>query len=197
MRITFTVGAAVIAGALWMSRTLPAHAQGADRPNILLIVIDDMGYSDIGPFGSEIRTPNLDRLAASGIRFTNFYVGPACSPTRSMLLSGNDNHVAGMGTNVEVMAANQLGQPGYEGYLNDRVASVASLLQEAGYHTYMAGKWHLGEEPEHDASRRGFEKSYTMLQGGASHFDDEWMMCANYTPIYRENGVRVHLNIVF
>ena len=193
MRITFTVGAAVIAGALWMSWTLPAHAQGADRPNILLVVIDDMGYSDIGPFGSEIRTPNLDRLAASGIRFTNFYVGPACSPTRSMLLSGNDNHVAGMGTNVEVMAPNQLGQPGYEGYLNDRVASVASLLQEAGYHTYMAGKWHLGEEPEHDASRRGFEKSYTMLQGGASHFDDEWMMCANYTPIYRENGVRVHV----
>jgi len=79
------------------------------------------------------------------------------------------------------------------GHLNERVVSVASLLGKAGYHTYMTGKWHLGEEPEHDPSKRGFEKSYTLLQGGASHFDDEWMMCANYTPIYRENGVRVHL----
>jgi len=152
-----------------------------------------MGYSDIGPFGSEIRTPNLNRLADSGIRFTDFYVGPACSPTRSMLMSGTDNHVAGMGSNAEALAPNQLGQPGYEGYLNQRVVSVASLLKEAGYHTYLAGKWHLGEEPEHDPSRRGFEKSYALLQGGASHFDDEWMMCANYTPIYRENGSRVHV----
>jgi arylsulfatase A-like enzyme len=170
-----------------------ASAPGADRPNILLIVIDDMGYSDIGPFGAEIRTPNLDRLAGAGIRFTDFYVGPACSPTRSMLISGTDNHVAGMGNNAEALAPNQIGQPGYEGYLNERVVSVASLLKDSGYHTYIAGKWHLGEEPEHDPSRRGFEKSYVLLQGGASHFDDEWMMCANYTPIYRENGIRVHV----
>jgi arylsulfatase len=168
-------------------------ASGGERPNIMLVVIDDMGYSDIGPFGAEIRTPNLDRLAASGVKFTDFYVGPACSPTRSMLMSGTDNHVAGMGANAEGLAPNQIGQPGYEGYLNDRVVSVASLMKEAGYHTYMAGKWHLGEEPEHDPSRRGFEKSYALIQGGASHFDDEWMMCANYTPTYRENGVRVHV----
>jgi arylsulfatase A-like enzyme len=194
MRLTFSVGAGVIASALGMVSWTPlAHAQGADRPNIVLIVADDMGYSDIGPFGSEIRTPNLDTLAQSGVRITNFYVGPACSPTRSMLLSGNDHHVAGMGTNAEIISPEQSGQPGYEGYLNDRVVSVASLLRDAGYHTYMAGKWHLGEEPEHDASRRGFERSYTMLQGGASHFDDEWMMCANYTPIYREDGRRVHV----
>jgi arylsulfatase len=91
------------------------------------------------------------------------------------------------------MAPNQIGQPGYEGHLNDRVVSVASVLREAGYHTYMAGKWHLGEEPEHDPANLGFQKSYALLQGGASHFDDEWMMCANYTPIYRENGIRVHV----
>jgi arylsulfatase A-like enzyme len=175
-----------------LSLTSPCAA-GAKRSNILLIVIDDMGYSDIGPFGAEIRTPTLDRLAASGVRFTEFYVGPACSPTRSMLLSGTDNHVAGMGNNAEAMAPNQIGQPGYEGHLNDRVVSFASLLKQAGYHTYMAGKWHLGEEPEHDPSRRGFEKSFALLQGGASHFDDEWMMCANYTPIYRDNGARVHV----
>ena len=163
------------------------------RPNVLLILIDDMGYSDIGPFGSEIRTPNLDNLARAGIRMTNFYVGPTCSPTRSMLMSGNDHHVAGLGNMAEALQPNQVGQPGYEGYLNDRVVSVASLLRDAGYHTYMAGKWHLGDEPEHDPSQRGFEKSYTLLQGGASHFDDEWMMYAKYTPTYRENGVRVHV----
>jgi len=186
--------AGFIAGVICITiLALPTQVECAERPNILLIVIDDMGYSDIGPFGAEIRTPNLDRLAARGLRFTNFYVGPACSPTRSMLMSGTDNHIAGMGANAETLAPNQLGQPGYEGYLNERVASVASLLRDSGYHTYLAGKWHLGEEPEHDPSHRGFERSYALLQGGASHFDDEWMMCANYTPIYREDGVRVHV----
>jgi arylsulfatase len=152
-----------------------------------------MGYSDIGAFGSEIATPTIDALADAGIKMTNFYVGPTCSPTRSMLMSGNDNHVAGLGNMNEALTPNQAGQPGYEGYLNDRVISVASLLRKSGYHTYMAGKWHLGEQPEHDPSKRGFEKSFTLLEGGASHFDDEWMMYANYTPTYRENGVRTHL----
>jgi arylsulfatase len=110
-----------------------------------------------------------------------------------MLMSGNDNHVAGLGNMNEAMTPNQVGQPGYEGYLNNRVVSVASILQTAGYHTYIAGKWHLGEKPEHDPANRGFEKSFTMLEGGASHFDDEWMMYANYTPTYRENGVRTHV----
>lgn len=163
------------------------------RPNILLIVVDDMGYSDIGPFGGEVRTPSLDSLAKSGMRFTDFHTSVACSPTRSMLLSGTDNHLAGMGNQAEALFPNQLGKPGYEGHLNDRVVSFATLLRNAGYFTAMAGKWHLGEEVEHDPYNRGFQKAYALLQGGASHFDTEWMMCANYTPIYRENGVRVHV----
>jgi arylsulfatase A-like enzyme len=190
----FFIAARLMAAIFLVLCSMAVRPAGAgEKPNIMLIVIDDMGYSDIGPFGAEIRTPSLDRLAASGVKFADFYVGPACSPTRSMLMSGNDNHVAGMGNNAEALAPNQIGQPGYEGYFNDRVVPVASLLQEAGYHTYMAGKWHLGEEPEHDPSQRGFEKSYAMLQGGASHFDDEWMMYANYAPTYRENGVQVHV----
>jgi arylsulfatase len=193
MKLFLNAALLLVAAFLVLCSMAVRPAGAGERPNIMLIVIDDMGYSDIGPFGAEIRTPALDRLAASGVKFTDFYVGPACSPTRSMLMSGTDNHVAGMGANAEGLAPNQIGQPGYEGYLNDRVVSVASLLQEAGYHTYMAGKWHLGEEPEHDPSKRGFEKSYALIQGGASHFDDEWMMCANYTPTYRENGVRVHV----
>ena len=189
VKVILVGGLPLLAAVAWHTgaQTNPA------RPNVLLIVIDDMGYSDVGAFGGEIRTPNIDELARSGLMMTNFYVGPACSPTRSMLLSGNDNHVAGMGTNAEVIAPEQAGQPGYEGYLNERVVSFASLLQDAGYHTYMSGKWHLGEEPEQDPSRKGFEKSYALLQGGASHFDDEWMMYANYAPTYRENGVRVHV----
>jgi arylsulfatase len=169
-----------------------AHASET-RPNILLVVVDDMGYSDIGPFGGEVRTPSLDSLAKSGIRFTDFHTSVACSPTRSMLLSGTDNHLAGMGTQGEMIFPNQLGNPGYEGYLNDRVVSIATLLRDAGYFTAMAGKWHLGEQIRNDPYNRGFQKAYNLLEGGASHFDDEWMMYANYTPTYRENGVRVHV----
>lgn len=165
----------------------------AKQPNILLILVDDMGYSDIAPFGGEIKTPALDSLAKSGIKFTDFHTSVSCSPTRSMLLSGTDNHLAGLGNMSEVISPNQIGKPGYEGHLNDRVVSIAMLLRDAGYATSMSGKWHLGEELKDDPYHQGFEKAYTMLQGGASHFDDEWMMYANYTPIYRENGVRVHV----
>ena len=163
------------------------------RPNVLLIVVDDMGYSDVAPFGGEIDTPNLSALANSGMRFTDFHTAPTCSLTRSMLLSGTDNHLAGMGSMGETLTENQIGQPGYEGHLNDRVVSIQTLLRDAGYYTAMSGKWHLGEEIEQDPSRRGFQNVYTMLNGGTSHFDDEWMMYANYAPTYRENGVRVHV----
>ena len=158
-----------------------AHAKEM-RPNILLIVVDDMAYSDISPFGGEVRTPSLDSLAKSGIRFTDFHTSVACSPTRSMLLSGTDNHLAGMGSQGELIFPNQVGEPGYEGHLNDRVVSIATLLKDAGYFTAMAGKWHLGTQIENDPYHRGFQKAFTLLEGGASHFDDEWMMYANYTP---------------
>jgi len=154
-----------------------------ERPNILLIITDDMGYSDIGPFGGEIDTPNLDALASSGMLFTDFHTSASCSPTRAMMLTGTDNHLAGVGSMGETMTSNQKGQPGYEGYLNDRVVSIPTLLRDAGYFTAMAGKWHLGEELEQDPSRRGFQQAYTMLTGGASHFDDESLMYANYAPI--------------
>jgi arylsulfatase A-like enzyme len=166
--------------------------QGGKRPNILLIVADDMGWSDIEPFGGEIRTPHIARLATEGIRFTQFYVGPACSPTRSMLLSGTDNHLAGMGTNAEIISEEQRGKFGYEGYLNDRVVSVAETLAASGYETFMAGKWHLGEKPEHWPDKRGFQQSFAMMLGGASHFGDEAAMCNDYYPIYAEDGKRTH-----
>lgn len=153
-----------------------AHAMSssppeAKRPNILIIVADDLGYTDLGSFGGEISTPNLDRLARSGLRLTNFHSAPTCSPTRAMLFSGTDNHIAGLGNMAEELAPNQKGKPGYEGYLNDRVVPLSTLLRDAGYRTYMTGKWHLGLEKEQSPVAKGFERSYALLEGGAGHFD--------------------------
>ena len=158
-------------------------AQPDSRPNILLVMVDDMGWSDIGPFGSEIETPNLDELNDTGVRFTNFYTSVSCSPTRAMLLSGNDNHVAGLGNMGELMTDTQRGQPGYEGYLNERVASFAEVLGASGYHTYMAGKWHLGHTPETFPHGRGFEQSLALLSGGASHWSDMGGMMGGAEPV--------------
>jgi arylsulfatase A-like enzyme len=136
------------------------------RPNILLVMVDDMGWTDLGSYGGEIETPNLDTLAQQSVRFTDFHVSVSCSPTRSMLLSGNDNHVAGLGNMAEFLTENQTGKPGYEGHLNNRVATLAEVLRSGGYHTYMSGKWHLGHKPGTLPYDRGFDRSFSMLVGG-------------------------------
>ena len=140
------------------------------RPNFLVIVADDLGFSDIGAFGGEINTPNLDRLAYSGTRLTDFHSAPACSPTRAMLLTGTDHHVAGIGTMLEVAAPGFRGAPGYEGYLNDRVVTLPELLRDAGYLTLMSGKWHLGNTIDRSPWARGFDRSFALLPAGASHY---------------------------
>jgi len=140
------------------------------RPNILLIVADDLGFSDLGAFGGEISTPNLDALARAGVRFRDFHSAPACSPTRAMLMTGTDPHIAGIGTMLEVAHPDFTGAPGYEGHLNDRVVTVTELLREAGYHTILSGKWHLGETPESIPAARGFAKSFSLLPAGGSHY---------------------------
>lgn len=174
------------------AQTLADAEAISSRPNILLVVADDMGTYDIGAFGSEIRTPNIDSLASAGVRFTEFHTSATCSPTRAMLLSGADSHAAGMGNMIEHISPNQLGQPGYEGYLSDRVVSVATLLQDAGYRTYMAGKWHLGKQPEQLPASRGFDESFVLLEGGASYFND--MMGLN--AIVKEANYRRNLEVV-
>ncbi len=172
-----------------------AQSSVPERPNILLIVVDDMGFTDLGSFGGEISTPNLDALAMAGIRFTDFQTAPTCSPTRSMLLTGVDHHKAGLGNMLEELSPNQRGQPGYEGYLNDRVVTIASLLRDAGYSTYMAGKWHLGLSDNTSPYQRGFDRTFSMLSGGASHFGDmkpAYAPSPNARAPYRENGYRLN-----
>ena len=147
-----------------------------------------MGFADMGSFGSEIKTPNLDSLANEGVRFTNFYTHASCSPTRSMLLSGVDTHLNGLGNMSEWTAPNQLGLDGYEGNLNDRVVTLPQLLKDAGYHTYMVGKWHLGKEPTQIPAARGFERDFTLLDGMGSYWDDWNFSAATPKSLYTEDG---------
>ena len=137
------------------------------RPNIIIFLADDLGYADLGAYGSEIATPNLDSLASGGTRFSNYHTAATCSPTRSMLLTGVDNHLLGMGNMIEIMADNQWDQPGYEGYMTDNVVTVATLLRDSGYNTYMAGKWHLGKTKDSLPAARGFERSIALMESGA------------------------------
>ena len=113
---------------------------GGKRPNFLLIVADDLGFSDLGAFGGEIDTPRLDELAMRGLRMVDFHSAPACSPTRAMLMTGTDPHIAGIGTMLEVANPAFIGAPGYEGYLNERVVTVSEVLADAGWHTILSGK---------------------------------------------------------
>lgn len=145
----------------------------AKRPNFLIIVADDLGFSDISPYGGEISTPVLENLAKEGIRMTNFHTASACSPTRSMLFSGTDNHIAGLGQMAEHMRAFGdyfKGKPGYEGYLNWRVAALSEILEDAGYDTIMSGKWHLGLSRELAPCSRGFQKNFSFLPGSGNHY---------------------------
>ncbi len=142
------------------------------RPNIVLILADDLGYSDLGCFGSEISTPNIDALAKQGQIFTNFYTAATCSPSRAMLLTGTDNHIAGLGNMAEHVTyfPQQAGHPGYEGFLNNKVVSIAQLMKDAGYHTYISGKWHLGLTANQSPTAKGFERSFSLMDAAANHF---------------------------
>ncbi len=145
------------------------------RPNILLIVADDLGYADLGAYGGDIRTPNIDQLAAGGLLLPQFHTAPSCGPSRAMLLTGNNNHVAGTARQNTTGVA---GWPvrGYENHFSDRVVPFPRLLQEAGYHTYTVGKWHLGMAAEHSPRAAGFSRAFNMLKGAGTQFDAKGYM---------------------
>ncbi|CAF3457873.1 unnamed protein product [Rotaria socialis] len=158
--------------------TLHKNTSPSPRPNFLIIVADDLGYTDISPYGSEISTPNIESLASNGgTLFTDFHTASTCSPTRSMLLSGTDHHLAGIGQMSDMTERYPKlwgGKQGYEGYLNDRVAALPEILKDlGGYQTMMTGKWHLGTVKEQIPSKRGFERSFALIHGAGNHFNYE------------------------
>ena len=149
-----------------------ASASAREQPNILVIMADDMGYSDIGCYGGEIRTPNLDRLASNGLRFTQFYNAARCCPTRASLLTGLYAHQTGIGhmTSENENLRFDLGYPGYRGFLNRSCVTIAEVLKPAGYKTLMAGKWHVGTFEGMWPVDRGFDRHYGIVRGASNFF---------------------------
>ena len=151
------------------------------RPNFVVIVADDVGFTDLGAYGSEISTPNIDALASEGVRFTNFHASPMCSPSRAMLLTGVDAHTAGVASLYEATPLRDRGKPGYEGQLRRDVVTIASRLRSAGYGTYMTGKWNLGHTRSNLPSARGFDRTFALDATGADNFEKK-----PYLPLYTE-----------
>ena len=149
-------------------------------PNIVLILADDLGFSDIQSYGSEINTPALDTLAQQGMRFSNYHTAASCAPTRAMLLTGVDSHRNGVPNIPEAMPGSQRSAPNYQGVLSKGVVTVATLLRDAGYHTYMSGKWHLGKSPDLLPSQRGFDRTVALADTGADNWEQR-----PYLPMYK------------
>jgi len=165
-RIT-TLFSALLIGALG-SYNLNAQTN-ASKPNVILIMVDDMGYSDLGNYGSEIKTPNLDRLASEGTRLREFYNNSICAPTRASLLTGQYQHKAGVGY-FDV----NLGLPSYQGYLNKESLTLGEVFRSGGYSTLLSGKWHVGSEDKAQwPNQRGFDKFYGILKGAANYFNTD------------------------
>ena len=160
----------VLAGSLFAGiDAAEGEAPGSNRPNILFIVADDLGYSDLGCYGSEIKTPNLDSLAAGGVRLTQFYNTGRCCPSRASLLTGQYPHRVGLGH----MTTNDLGQPGYRGVVSDDAITIAQVLRGTNYRSFISGKWHLGTD---DPTRHGFEAFYGTLVSAKRFFDPDHLI---------------------
>ncbi len=146
---------------------------GPARPNIVILLADDWAFADVGAYGGEISTPNIDALAARGVRFANFHVAGSCAPTRAMLQTGVSNHRAGLGNMPETIPPEHLGKPGYETVLNAHVVTIADQLRAAGYRTYFTGKWHLGTAPADLPNARGYDHSFALSQSSADNFEQK------------------------
>lgn len=182
---------------------VPKDPENTTRPpNYITLLVDDMGFSDIGINGGEISTPNIDQLASEGIILDEFYAAPTSTPSRGMLFTGKDNHQSGVGNMAGWIAdrEEQIGQPGYEGVLSLEALPISEVLQGNGYETMIVGKWDLGEEPEYYPSNRGFDKTFVLLPGGDTHYlsDENGNVLSSQPPaayarlgresLYNENG---------
>lgn len=175
-------------GAVFVIGPGPVQAAEPRQPNIILLVADDWGYSDVGAFGAEIATPNLDRLAYEGVRFSNFHVAGSCAPTRAMLHTGVMNHRNGLGNMAETIPDAHVGKPGYDTVMNFRVATLAEMLKVAGYRTYFTGKWHLGSDARRLPSARGFDQAFSLGDAGADNFEQKPITGLTRHAAWMENG---------
>lgn len=182
--------AIILIGALLSIATAQAQpAKTAPKnPNIVILLADDWGFSDVGSFGSEIATPNIDALAHAGMRFSNFHVAGSCSPTRAMLQTGVMNHRNGLGNMPETIPDGHRGKPGYDTVMNLRVVTIAQLLKAAGYRTYLTGKWHLGSDAKRLPHARGYDRAYSLADAGADNFEQRPIEGMYDTAAWTENG---------
>lgn len=170
-----------LAASAYADVVLPPEEAAKDRPNIIVVLFDDLALTDLGAYGGEARTPVIDGLASSGAQFTRYYTSPLCSPSRAMLLTGIDNHRNGVATIPEVLPPEHEGRPGYSLHLEPGVATIATRLKAEGYRTYMTGKWHLGDGDGQLPNAHGFDRSFTLDASGADNWEDK-----AYIPYYAE-----------
>jgi len=163
------------------------------QPNIVLILVDDAGIMDLGAYGGEAATPNIDALAQRGMMFTNYHSSPVCAPSRAMLLTGSDSHLTGVPNIPEFLTKKQQQLPGYQGILNDKVKTVATRLKAAGYNTYMTGKWHLGHTETTLPSKRGFDRTFILDASGASNYVAKGYLPIKATAEWHQDGKVVSL----
>ena len=160
------------------------------KPNIVLIMADDMGYSDIGCYGGEVKTPAINKLASQGIRFSNFYNASRCCPTRASLLTGIYPHQAGIGDMTHAVSSNTVPGP-YQGFLNNNCVTLAEVLKSGGYYTAATGKWHVGEEKPHWPTDRGFDNYYGLISGASNYFDITRHKNNTVKRVFVEDGVSI------
>ena len=163
------------------------------KPNIVLILVDDSGLMDFGAFGGEARTPNIDRLARNGMMFSNMHASPACAPSRAMLMTGSDSHLAGVANLPEMLPKKIQSKPGYGGVLNNRVQTIATRLKEANYNTYVSGKWHLGHDENTLPTKRGFDRSFILGASGANNYKAQGYLPMKPTAQWYADGTEADL----
>ncbi|MEL6720016.1 MAG: sulfatase-like hydrolase/transferase, partial [Bacteroidota bacterium] len=147
-------------------------AQATTPPNIVLILVDDAGLMDFGAFGGEAKTPNIDKLAKNGMMFTNMHASPVCAPSRAMLMTGSDSHVAGVANLPEMLPKKYQEKEGYAGVLNNNVQTISTRLRALNYNTYVTGKWHLGHDENTLPTKRGFDRSFILSGSGADNYEE-------------------------
>lgn len=185
-----TGGMTALVAALLLApvQAAPAPAPSPKHPNIVILLADDWGFSDVGSFGAEFATPNIDALAYAGMRFSNFHVAGSCSPTRAMLQTGVMNHRNGLGNMPETIPDAHRGQPGYDTVMNYRVVTLGDLFGAAGYNTYLTGKWHLGSDATRLPEARGYARAFSLADAGADNFEQRPIEGMYDTAAWTENG---------